>query len=231
MVSKGETTVETTWRLNTVLAVAAYIYRMNGNTWSSESDAAARDVPSSASAVVAALTDPKLPIPSVTASDVRTARDARDWLLTIARKKHATPYERKLSAILIDLETVPLDLVGKVATAIPAYKDGRKKHASKEWWSKLNNSKHVSEFVPGDFTVVRSNPHTIHINKGGSQKSINQTQLILVDENGNGYKWFDSKCRPYSIGQKVKINRAKIAGKDAFNGVKLTKINYVSVAV
>jgi hypothetical protein len=206
---------------------------MNGNAWTSERDAEARGVPSSASAVVRALTDPDMPIPAVTGEDVKTAMSALVWVRDTDTRERATAYERKLSNRLQGDGEVPLDAVGIVSTAIPVYFDGVRKHSKKDAWAELTNSEYVSEFTPGEYKVVRCKAtDPTEITKGnGEIATIVQTQLILRDEKGNGFKWFDSKSRAFKIGQSVKIDRATIAGKSDFNGIRITKINRVKLAV
>ncbi|MEV2279165.1 hypothetical protein AB0I72_26650 [Nocardiopsis sp. NPDC049922] len=205
---------------------------MNGNSWTAEKDAEVRGVPSSASAVVAALTDPSLPIPSVTAEDVRTAREALVWTRGNENREHVSPYEKGLAKRLSAFGPVPLESVGVVSTVIPAFKDGVIKHKRKNVWAELSNSQYVTKFLPGKFAVVRSEPHTVSFTKkSGEEKTEVQTVVVLKDGNGNGYKWFDSKNHGLKVGQVVSIDRATIAGRSDFNGVRLTKINRVKLSV
>lgn len=223
------------WTVRTVLSVAAVVFRESGNEWISENDAAAAGVESSAARVIGYLMDTDRPLPEVLPRDVRKARKSLEWIKGVPDRPNSSNYEKGLYDAYTDLERwggkVPLALVGKIATTIVAAHDGVKKHRLKDAWSVIKNSRHVNEFAPGVFQVVRAKDATRDITlPNGRVKRVAETLLILADQHGNGYKAFVSGILPLREGDKIDVTSARIKSHvTSKDGIPLTWISHVRI--
>lgn len=223
------------WSVRTVLSVAAVVFRESGNEWISENDAAAAGVESSAARVVGYLMDPARPLPEVLPRDVRKAHRSLEWIRGVPNRPNSSEYERSLYNAYTDLERwggkVPLALVGKISTTIVVAHDGVKKHRLKDAWSIIKNSRHVYEFVPGTFQVVRAKDATRDITlPNGRVKRVSETLLILADQHGNGYKAFISGIMSLREGDTITVTSARIKSHvTSKDGVPLTWLSHVRV--
>lgn len=223
------------WTVQTVLSVAATVFRETGNEWISENDAKACGTESSAARVVGYLMDPTRPLPEVLPRDVRKARQSLEWIKGVPDRPNSSEYEKNLYSAHVDLERwkgkVPLAMVGKIASTIVVAHDGVKKHRLKDSWSTIKHSKHVHEFSPGKFKVARVRDATRDINlPNGKTKRISETLMILADKHGNGYKAFVSGMLPLREGDTIDVTSARIKSHvTSKTGIPLTWISHVRI--
>lgn len=224
------------WTVQTVLAVAAVVFRESGNEWISENDAKACGTESSAARVIGYLMDPGRPLPEVLPRDVRKARQSLEWIRGVPNRPNSSEYEKSLYDAHSDVVDrwkgkVPLALVGRISTTIVVAHDGVKKHRLKDSWATIKHSKHVHEFSPGKFKVARARDATRDVKlPNGKIKRVPETLLILADENGNGYKAFVSGMLPFKEGDTVDVTSARIKSHvTSKTGIPLTWISHVRI--